>query len=100
MDIPERGMEKLLAIEKSLNRINETHRLVNELKEMEINQQRIIDPYDNPYQAIFWFSLAWSYFHSADLFYPSAVRPIILLASPFFLFYTLPLKRQPLSVKE
>ena len=43
MDIPERGMEKLLAIEKSLNRINETHRLVNELKEMEINQQRTIE---------------------------------------------------------
>jgi PAS domain S-box-containing protein len=43
MDNPDKGMEKLLAIEKSLNGMIELNRLVNELKEMEINQQRIIE---------------------------------------------------------
>ncbi len=43
MDNPDKGMEKLLAIEKSLNGMIDLHRLVNELKEMEINQQRIIE---------------------------------------------------------
>jgi PAS domain S-box-containing protein len=43
MDNPDGGMEKLLAIEKSLNGMIELHRLVNELKEMEIQQQRIIE---------------------------------------------------------
>jgi PAS domain S-box-containing protein len=42
MDNPDGGMEKLLAIEKSLDGMLELHRLVNELKEMEIQQQRII----------------------------------------------------------
>ena len=43
MDNPDGTMEKLLAIEKSLNGMVEIHRLVNELKEREIRQQRIIE---------------------------------------------------------
>lgn len=42
MDHPDGGMEKILAIEKSITGMIELHRLVNELKEMEIQQQRII----------------------------------------------------------
>ncbi len=43
MDNLDRGMEKLLAIEKSLTGMIDLHRLVNELKEMEIQQQKIIE---------------------------------------------------------
>ncbi|MBI4766947.1 MAG: PAS domain-containing protein [Deltaproteobacteria bacterium] len=43
MDNLDGGLEKLLAIEKSLNEIVELPRLVNELKEREIRQQRIIE---------------------------------------------------------
>jgi PAS domain S-box-containing protein len=43
MSNPDKGMEKILAIEKSINGMIDLHRLVNELKEMEINQQRTIE---------------------------------------------------------
>ncbi|MBI4763367.1 MAG: PAS domain S-box protein [Deltaproteobacteria bacterium] len=43
MDIPEGGMEKILAIEKSITGMIDLHRLVKELKEMEIQQQSSIE---------------------------------------------------------
>jgi PAS domain S-box-containing protein len=43
MDNPSGGMEKLLVIEKSIIGMIELHQLVNELKEREIQQQRIIE---------------------------------------------------------
>jgi PAS domain S-box-containing protein len=43
MNNPEGGLEKLLTIEKSINGMMELHRLVGELKEMEIQQQRVIE---------------------------------------------------------
>jgi PAS domain S-box-containing protein len=43
MNIPDGGMEKLLAIEKSITGMIELHHLVKELKEMEIQQQSIIE---------------------------------------------------------
>jgi PAS domain S-box-containing protein len=43
MDMPDGGMEKILAIEESLNGMIDLHRLVSELKEMEIDQQRTIE---------------------------------------------------------
>ncbi len=42
MDIPDGGLEKILAIEKSITGMIDLHRLVKELKEMEIQQQRTI----------------------------------------------------------
>jgi PAS domain S-box-containing protein len=43
MDNPDEGMEKLLVIEKRLKGMIDLHRLVDELKEREIQQQRIIE---------------------------------------------------------
>ena len=43
MDRPDGGMEKILAIEESINGMIDLHRLVSELKEMEIDQQRVIE---------------------------------------------------------
>jgi PAS domain S-box-containing protein len=43
MDVPDGGMEKILAIEKSITGMIDLHRLVKELKEMEIQQQRVIE---------------------------------------------------------
>jgi PAS domain S-box-containing protein len=46
MDNPDGGMEKLLAIEKSIKGMIDLHRLVDELKEIEIKQQRIIEDFE------------------------------------------------------
>lgn len=47
MDIPDGGMEKLLVIEKSIKGMIELNQLVNELKEREIQQKRIIEDLQN-----------------------------------------------------
>jgi PAS domain S-box-containing protein len=47
MENPDGGLEKLLVIEKSIKGMIELNQLVNELKEREIQQQRIIEDLQN-----------------------------------------------------